>query len=343
MPTENRRVAAYLPKYIDDRLESFKVERGLKGDSPALITILEEFFGVSQQVAQVGNTPLGQRVDALENKVDDLVGALTQRLQELGEAMKSAQVESLNQLEGSFIGELKSELKSSLLLELRSELFNELQSKPPVSELSLTSPGQLSLLKLKDDTGSKFTSSIHSESDNELLSELLIPTGNTDDSSSDELLNEPSGKSLDGSVPSEHSELRDELLGEPLNNPPEVPFPPNLLDLTPVGDSLSELPSELSKPDLTDIEQKASTESGSSSESKSELQPLPARELSSRFGLHKQVVTNNKNNWKNTPGKFTEWSKTKDPDKIAWEFRSETNLFHPVLEQPRDSHDAEDF
>ena len=211
MPTENRRVATYLPKHIDDRLESFKVERGLKGDSPALIAILEEYFGVSREVAQVSNTPLGQRVDALENKVNDLVGVLTQRLQELGEAMKSTQVEPLNQLKESFIGELKSELKSSLLIELRSELFDELQSKPPVFELPLTSPGQLSLLELKDDTESKFTSSIHSESDNELPSELLIPTSNTDDSSSNELLNEPSGKSLDESVPWSGVELSKRL------------------------------------------------------------------------------------------------------------------------------------
>ena len=218
MPTENRRVATYLPKHIDERLETFKVERGLKGDSPALITILEEFFGVSQQVSHAGSTPLGQRVDALESKVDDLVSVLTQRLQELGEAMESTQSEAepLNQLEGSFIGELKSELKSSLLIELRSELFDELRSKPPASELPLTSPGQLSLLKLKDDTASKLTSSIHSESNSESPSELLIPTGNTHDSSSDELLNEPSGKSLDGSVSWSGVELSKRLkIGSP--------------------------------------------------------------------------------------------------------------------------------
>lgn len=52
MGTDNRRVAAYLPKEIDDRLKEFISERGLKGDSPALIEILSEYFGVSRQVAQ---------------------------------------------------------------------------------------------------------------------------------------------------------------------------------------------------------------------------------------------------------------------------------------------------
>jgi DNA-binding transcriptional regulator YiaG len=47
MPTQNRRVAAYLPKEIDDRLKTFISERNLKGDSPALIAILSEYFGVS--------------------------------------------------------------------------------------------------------------------------------------------------------------------------------------------------------------------------------------------------------------------------------------------------------
>jgi len=162
MPTENRRVATYLPKHIDDRLESFKVERGLKGDSPALITILEEFFGVNHQVAHVGSTPSGQRIDALERKVNDLVSVLTQRLQELGEAMESTQVEPLNQPEGSFVDELKSELKSSLLIELRSEFFNELRSKLPESEYS-SPPGQLSFLE------------IEGESSSELIGELPKP------------------------------------------------------------------------------------------------------------------------------------------------------------------------
>lgn len=52
MPTENRRVATYLPAELDDRLKAFITERNLKGDSAALIAILSEYFGVSQKVAR---------------------------------------------------------------------------------------------------------------------------------------------------------------------------------------------------------------------------------------------------------------------------------------------------
>ena len=52
MPTENRRVATYLPKELDDRLKAFIAERNLKGDSPALIVILSEYFQVDTLVAQ---------------------------------------------------------------------------------------------------------------------------------------------------------------------------------------------------------------------------------------------------------------------------------------------------
>lgn len=52
MPTKNPRVATYLPKELNDRLKAFIVERNLKGDSPALIVILSEYFGIDTLVAQ---------------------------------------------------------------------------------------------------------------------------------------------------------------------------------------------------------------------------------------------------------------------------------------------------
>lgn len=51
MPTKNRRVATYLPEHIEQKLEAFKAEHGITGDSQALIVILSEFFGVGQSVA----------------------------------------------------------------------------------------------------------------------------------------------------------------------------------------------------------------------------------------------------------------------------------------------------
>jgi hypothetical protein len=200
MPTENRRVAAYLPRHIDDRLESFKVERGLKGDSPALITILEEFFGVSQQVAHAGSTPLGQRVDALESKVEDLVSVLTQRLQELSEAMESTQGEGepLHRLEEDSLGELRSELMNTLSLsnaQLKSEILSELKSELPKSEQSF-SPGQLSLSEPESELSGELPANTLSESNGELLGGESSDQVSDRDSSSGELVSELNSKLL---------------------------------------------------------------------------------------------------------------------------------------------------
>lgn len=173
MPTENRRVAAYLPKHIDERLENFKIERDLKGDSPALIAILEEFFGVSREVAQPSSTPLTHRVDTLESKVNDLVSVLTQRLQELGEAMESTQIEvepSAQSREDS-LSELRSELMQTISLsnaQLRSELLSELKSEPKETSLLNPSPGQLTLLPSEDVQQVKGASDSSSEPESEL-------------------------------------------------------------------------------------------------------------------------------------------------------------------------------
>jgi len=95
MPTENRRVAAYLPKSIDERLETFKTERGLKGDSPALIAILEEYFGVSREVAYSSNTPID--IEAIKS--------------ELFSELKDELLGSISVLKGELLSELQSELR----------------------------------------------------------------------------------------------------------------------------------------------------------------------------------------------------------------------------------------
>jgi hypothetical protein len=51
MPTQNRRVATYLPSYIDEPFKAFKSLRDIKGDSEALIAILSEYLGVAQEEA----------------------------------------------------------------------------------------------------------------------------------------------------------------------------------------------------------------------------------------------------------------------------------------------------
>lgn len=82
MATNNTRVAAYLPQDITDALNAFKLERGLihvdtkdeKGlranDSQALITILAEYFGVSQEVAHPTVFDLVKRIERIESRLN---------------------------------------------------------------------------------------------------------------------------------------------------------------------------------------------------------------------------------------------------------------------------------
>jgi hypothetical protein len=88
MPTQNRRVATYLPPHIDTPFKDFKSKREIKGDSEALIAILSEYFQVSQEVAYPNSSNLLQRIEGLEDR--------------------------LSSLKSELLSELKSELKSQL-------------------------------------------------------------------------------------------------------------------------------------------------------------------------------------------------------------------------------------
>jgi len=126
MPTDNRRVAAYLPKEIDDCFTAFKTERGF-GDSQALIVILSEFLGVNQQVAQQGDSlriGLESRIEALEDRLTHLKNELLSELK--GELLRELR-NPTNQVE-DVEGELSSEPESKLL-----------EDKPTPDQLDLLS------------------------------------------------------------------------------------------------------------------------------------------------------------------------------------------------------------
>lgn len=91
MPTDNKRVAAYLPKVIKERFEAFKLDRGIKGDSPALIAILETFFGVTHEVGHSSNPPFDE--EALK---DELLSELRGELRALAAKIKSELLNELN-------------------------------------------------------------------------------------------------------------------------------------------------------------------------------------------------------------------------------------------------------
>ena len=79
MATQNRRIAAYLPPEIDQKLRAFKIDAGLatkrnpnKNDSQALIAILSQFFGLNQEPAYSSAIQLRQDLADLEAKVEQL-------------------------------------------------------------------------------------------------------------------------------------------------------------------------------------------------------------------------------------------------------------------------------
>jgi hypothetical protein len=127
MPTSNRRIATYIPKEIDEKFQIFKQERDV-GDSQALILLMSEYFGVSQQVTYSDNSPLVKQVEELSNLLSELKSELATKVGE------------------ERISELKSELLSGLKLSSSdSELLSE-----PVKQLDIgakVTPTQQKALK----------------------------------------------------------------------------------------------------------------------------------------------------------------------------------------------------
>ncbi len=87
MATQNRRIAAYLPPEIDQKLKAFKIDAGLatkrnphKNDSQALIAILTQFFGLDHEAPYASAAELRQQLADLEAKLDHLATALTEKI-----------------------------------------------------------------------------------------------------------------------------------------------------------------------------------------------------------------------------------------------------------------------
>lgn len=211
MPTQNRRVATYLPPHIDEPFKAFKSQRDIKGDSEALIAILSEYLQVSQEVAYPSSSNLLQRIEAIEDR--------------------------LSNLKGELLSELKSELQQPKVENQNSKLFNSLQGELPVS-------------------------------------------------------NNPKS--------TEKRTCRSGSLG---------------------------LPSEYSVPaDSRSYGLKSELLSSSS-----KLRPMSQTDLAARLQLkNERSLGNKKSMYKDEPERFAEWSKSRDPDSVAWEHHEDDRLYHPV-------------
>jgi hypothetical protein len=133
MSTKKRRIATYIPTEIEDKFQEFKKEREV-GDSQALILILTEFLGVSQQVAYSSSS-----LEIIKNEL--LIELKSELLKES---------EKLDVRLNEKIGELKSELLSKSSKELKTK--DTAEEKILVVEEDLK-PIQLSTNLLLDNEG----------------------------------------------------------------------------------------------------------------------------------------------------------------------------------------------
>lgn len=110
MPTQNRRVATYLPNELGDRLKAFITERNLKGDSAALIVILTEYFGVSQQVAQKVDYSEFVKFSQLQEILDkvsqsrlnsELLNSLVEKIKSLEKRLEGLEASTLSSFANS--------------------------------------------------------------------------------------------------------------------------------------------------------------------------------------------------------------------------------------------------
>jgi hypothetical protein len=67
MPTEKKKIAAYLADDIGRKFDEFKQIRGIKGDSQALNQLLSEYFGVTESLSPPPS--LLSRVEVLERSL----------------------------------------------------------------------------------------------------------------------------------------------------------------------------------------------------------------------------------------------------------------------------------
>jgi hypothetical protein len=86
MPTQNRRIATYLPKELDEKFKAFKLERGIKGDSNALLTVLSEFLGLTELIALPS---MNTQYEELSQQLSDFRTELTSLESKLFSRLKS--------------------------------------------------------------------------------------------------------------------------------------------------------------------------------------------------------------------------------------------------------------
>lgn len=138
MPTENRRIATYFPKDIDDKFTAFKLSRGIRGDSQALLTIVSEFLGVIQEETHFSLPDLIIRIESLEKVIFKQEGSQvlsTSKFSYEPESQESVQ-QSIPIVAPGQLSILEPVIESSTSVDLSNQITIDLPSRITGSELS---------------------------------------------------------------------------------------------------------------------------------------------------------------------------------------------------------------
>ena len=147
MPTQNRRIATYLPPHVDEPFKAFKSQRNIKGDSEALIAILSEYLQVSQEVAYPSSSNLLQRIEVIEERLGSLKSEL---LSELKIELQKPNQTRKRKNKSESLGKPQSDL---LLNSISSEQLNMIHSEPKSSMQQ--SPAHESAMRLSPMTAAQ--------------------------------------------------------------------------------------------------------------------------------------------------------------------------------------------
>jgi hypothetical protein len=340
MSTNNPKVSAYIPQHIYDSFKLFCEQRGVSM-SQAVAVIFAEYFGLDSSVNQKSSTskPLVERVGLLEQELADLRGLVENHLKLRGVIDKkehlvvhdgsSPEGVSLEVPKSTSVTPSEPLRKDSLLSVELPEVLENVEASSAEGDLPEMTPS-----KLVDGIPGELlgNSDLPEAKSSEVLENGEIPLAG------DELAEATRSEAV-GSIPGEP--LQDGDVSE--TESPEVKSAEVLenLEASLAGGDLSEispsepvsiLPSESLKNHELLENVKGETATGQESLSYSEvplfpipgnspeeIQPISARKLSKhRFGGSEHSVAGAKKKYKNSPQKFIDWTKQKDPDGIAW-------------------------
>jgi hypothetical protein len=287
MPTDNKKISAYVPDVIYDRFIQYKDERGLSMSQVA-IEIFATYFGINLNPT-ISNESTGEllsRVDTLEKELSGLKTYLK---------LLSGRVDLMQSNSEPLISK---PLEVFADKDIRSKPDSSLQDEPPkediieqpiaaniIGELDSSSDSELPIIEsLEVPVDKDIDSKLDSNLSNELPQEHIVEQGV-------DIIDKPESSSL--------SEL---LSGLSINNTDE------LVDNN--SELLSSLPSE--------IETNYSGRIPFPESNSLPVEPLKSELLAKRIDVVPQTLVNQKSKFKTNDIEFFNWLQFKDPDGIRW-------------------------